>query len=387
MDVAREGGTPRRPWAAIAIAGLVTAAVAAAPPPRQDQPAREEREIPPAEAPRTGGDPVTVPDGAAPPVVLPPATRTTPGGGIAVVPAGAVGGVPALVYAAYRRAAATASVVTPGCHLPVTLLAAIGKVESGHARGGRVDETGTTPHPILGPTLDGGPGLAAIADTDGGLFDGDPRWDRAVGPMQFIPGTWRGWATDGNGDGDANPHNVFDASGAAGRYLCAGGRDLATATGLDAAILSYNNSPSYLRIVRTWMAVYENGAVVVPGFTELPAGVVPVTDPRTPPPSTTPVPPGTPDPTAPPAGTPAPPAPGAPPEPGKPAPPPTQPPPTQPVPAPAPEPAPGDVLTETVGGLVGGVVCVVDGVLDGATGLLGGLLGAPAAPAPGETCP
>ncbi len=381
MEVGREGGTPRKPWAAIAIAGLVTAAVAAAPPPRQDQPAREEREIPPAEAPSAGGAPSTNPGAAAPPVVLPPATRTTPGGGIAVVAAGTVGGVPALVYAAYQRAAAASSVTTPGCHLPVSLLAAIGKVESGHARGGRVDATGTTPHPILGPTLDGGPGLAAIADTDGGHFDGDPRWDRAVGPMQFIPGTWRGWATDGNGDGDANPHNVFDASGAAGRYLCADGRDLATGTGLDAAILSYNHSASYLRIVRRWMAVYENGAVVVPGLTALPDSVVPVTDPRAPAPPTTPVPPGTPEPTTPPSATPPPPAPGTPEEPGEP-----EPPTTTPPPPPAPAPAPGDALTETVGGLVGGVVCVVDGVLDGATGLLGGLLGAPR-PEPGETCP
>ncbi|WP_459719823.1 lytic transglycosylase domain-containing protein [Actinophytocola sp. KF-1] len=383
MAVGRDGGT-RKPWAAIAIAGLVTAAVAAAPPPRQDQPAREEREIPPVEAPRPDGGPVPVPDSAAPPVVLPPATRTTPGGGIAVVPAGAVGGVPALVYAAYRRAAAASSVTMPGCHLPVSLLAAIGKVESGHARGGRVDGAGTTPHPILGPTLDGSPGLAAIADTDGGHFDGDTRWDRAVGPMQFIPGTWRRWATDGNGDGDASPHNVFDASGAAGRYLCAGGRDLATGAALDAAILSYNNSASYLRIVRTWMAVYEKGAIVVPGFTDLPDPVVPVTGPGTPTTPTTPAPPGAPDPTTPPVTTPAPPPSGTPTEPTEPGEPEPEPPATTP---PAPAPAPGDVLTGTVGGLVGGVVCVVDGVLDGATGLLGGLLGAPVTQASGETCP
>jgi hypothetical protein len=368
-------GSARKPWAAIAIAGLVTVAVATAPPARQDQPAREEREIPPAEAPPQ--PPVTLPDSAPPPVVLPPAIRATPGGGVAVVPAGAVGGVPALVFAAYRRAAAALAVTEPGCHLPVSLLAAIGKVESGHARNGRVDDTGTTSHPILGPTLDGSPGLAAISDTDGGRFDGDASWDRAVGPMQFIPGTWREWATDGNGDGDASPHNVFDASGAAARYLCTGGRDLATGPDVDAAILSYNNSASYLRIVRTWMAVYENGTVVVPGFTDMPGGVVPVADPAPHIPSappTDPAPPGTEEPTAPPTTTPPPPGSSAPPAPEPPV---TTPPPT----------TPGDVLTGTVGGLVGGVVCVVGGVLDGATDLLGGLLGAPVTPAPGETCP
>lgn len=376
MDVSGGDGAPRKPWAAIAIAGLVTAAVAAAPSPRQDLPAREEREIPNAQAPPRDGGTAPDTDIVSPPVVLPPATRTTPGGGVAVVPAGAVGGVPALVYAAYQRASAASALTAPGCHLPVSLLAAIGKVESGHARGGRVDATGTTPHPILGPTLDGSPGLAAITDTDGGLFDGDVRWDRAVGPMQFIPGTWRRWADDGNGDGNANPHNVFDASGTAGRYLCADGRDLATEDGLRTAILSYNNSPSYLRIVRTWMVVYDRGAVVVPDFSGEPGGIVPVTDPRPPtPPGTSvpPVPPGTREP-APPTGSPVPPAPGTPDEPAPPS--------SSPVPAPP----PGDILTGTVGGLVGGVVCVVDGALTGVTGLLGGLLGAPVTSAPDENC-
>jgi hypothetical protein len=164
---------------------------------------------------------------------------------------------------------------------------------------------------------------------------------------------------------------VFDASGAAGRYLCAGGRDLATEDGLRAAVLSYNNSGSYLRIVLNWMLVYERGAVVVPGFTGTPEDVVPGG--TRPPPGTTvpPVPPGTTEP--PPASSPAPPPPTTPEEPGEPAPPTSSPTP----------PPPGDVLTGTVGGLV----CVVDGVLDGATGLLGGLLGAPVTPAPDENCP
>ncbi|HWM07248.1 MAG TPA: hypothetical protein VNP92_33345, partial [Actinophytocola sp.] len=137
-------------------------------------------------------------------------------------------GIPMTVLDAYRRAAALSP---PACRLPLELLAAIGKVETGHARGGQVDASGTTLEPILGPVLNGGP-FAAIHDTDAGRLDGDVVWDRAVGPMQFIPGTWAGWQSDGNADGRADPHNVYDASSAAGRYLCAGGRDLGTPGGL-----------------------------------------------------------------------------------------------------------------------------------------------------------
>ena len=42
---------------------------------------------------------------------------------------------------------------------------------------------------IYGAPLDGN-GVAKISDTDNGPLDKDTVWDRAVGPMQFIPGTW-----------------------------------------------------------------------------------------------------------------------------------------------------------------------------------------------------
>jgi membrane-bound lytic murein transglycosylase B len=93
--------------------------------------------------------------------------------------------------------------------------------------------------------LDGSAGVRSIPDTDGGMLDGNPQLDHAVGPMQFIPGTWRKWATDGNLDGRADPQQVDDAALSAARYLCAGGRDLATAAGWWAAVFSYNNSVPY----------------------------------------------------------------------------------------------------------------------------------------------
>ncbi|MFD7472234.1 lytic transglycosylase domain-containing protein [Streptomyces sp. NPDC059837] len=112
--------------------------------------------------------------------------------------------------------------------------------------------------PILGPRLDGG-AFAVVRDTDGGAYDGDAAYDRAVGPMQFIPSTWARWGTDGNGDGRADPDNVFDAALAAGRYLCAGGRDLSDPAELDRAVLGYNHSEAYLRTVRARYAYFLEG--------------------------------------------------------------------------------------------------------------------------------
>ncbi|MFI6863689.1 lytic transglycosylase domain-containing protein [Streptomyces sp. NPDC050421] len=181
----------------------------------------------------------------------------------AAVQSWAEAGIPSTVLAAYRKAESSLGRSDPGCGLPWQLLAAIGKVESGHAAGGRVDAHGTTLSPILGPVLNGA-GFANIPDTDGGGYDGDKTYDRAVGPMQFIPSTWAHWARDGNGDGRSDPSNIYDASLAAGAYLCAGTRDLTVRGDLDRAILSYNHSDTYLRTVLSWMEFYRNGVHVVP---------------------------------------------------------------------------------------------------------------------------
>ncbi|MGG7381593.1 lytic transglycosylase domain-containing protein, partial [Escherichia coli] len=85
---------------------------------------------------------------------------------------------------------------------------------------------GTVSPRITGPPLDGN-GVASIPDSDGGRWDGDTTWDRAVGPMQFLPGTWRTLGRDGNGDRVADPNNLFDAAVSAAGYLClSGGGDL-----------------------------------------------------------------------------------------------------------------------------------------------------------------
>jgi membrane-bound lytic murein transglycosylase B len=185
-------------------------------------------------------------------------------------PAGDIGdlGIPTMVLSAYKLAAADLAREQPACKLPWWLLAGIGHTESGHAESGRLYADGTTRGRILGPRLNGGiAGDAVISDTDSGVYDGDSVYDRAVGPMQFIPSTWAHWGADGNHDGKRDPNNIFDATLAAGRYLCADGRNLATLPGLQAAVLSYNHSQAYLDTVLAWGFAYRSGASSLPNNT------------------------------------------------------------------------------------------------------------------------
>lgn len=150
--------------------------------------------------------------------------------------------IPLVAIHAYWRASALAP-----CRLPWWLVAGIGRVESGHGTSGgsELTPTGDTTVPIIGIALDGRPGTLAIADTDGGRFDRDPTWDRAVGPMQFIPGTWGRWAVDGNADDAADPHNLYDAALAAADYLCFSRGDLDTEARQREALAAYNRSRPY----------------------------------------------------------------------------------------------------------------------------------------------
>ncbi|MFF4396494.1 lytic murein transglycosylase [Streptomyces sp. NPDC001480] len=280
--------------AAAAMAALTASQAPGAVPARADAPV----ERPAGPGPGVSGDSPYRTD-------LPPLTRKHPGG--ASVP-GAV--LPATVFAAYRHAESELARTAPGCRLRWQLPAAIGQVESGQADGGRVTADGTSVTPILGPRLDGG-AFAVVRDTDGGVYDGDRVYDRAVGPMQFIPSTWDRWGADGNGDGRADPDNVFDAALAAGRYLCAGGRDLSDPAGLDAAILAYNHSEAYLRTVRAWYAYFLNGHRVVPDGPAT-ASSRPAGRPGTPRPKSTPKPAPAPRPRDTPTPSPPPPTPASP---------------------------------------------------------------------------
>ena len=157
------------------------------------------------------------------------------------------------VLRAYAGAEVVLATEQPACGLGWALLAGIGALESGHGtiHGSGVGPDGVVSPPVVGPALDGSPGLAALRDSEDGALDGDPTWDRAVGPMQFLPSTWARWAADGDGDGVADPQQVDDAALAAGRYLCASG-DVETADHLRRALLSYNRSGEYAaRVVAT----------------------------------------------------------------------------------------------------------------------------------------
>ncbi|GAA4190108.1 hypothetical protein GCM10022252_27840 [Streptosporangium oxazolinicum] len=126
-------------------------------------------------------------------------------------------GRPASYLELYRKAAE----VCPG--LSWTVLAAIGQVESSHGR-------------------NNGPSSAG-----------------ALGPMQFMPATWKAYGVDGDGDGVADIWNPYDAVPGAANYLCANGAGRGGKK-LEKAIWFYNHSWSYVAkvmgISRGYAATY-----------------------------------------------------------------------------------------------------------------------------------
>jgi len=113
----------------------------------------------------------------------------------------------------YRRSAA----LCPG--LSWTVLAAIGQVESGHGR-------------------NNGPSSAG-----------------ALGPMQFMPATWRAYGVDGDGDGKADIWSPYDAVPSAANYLCANGAGQGGEK-LRRAVWHYNHSWSYVAKVLSLANAY-----------------------------------------------------------------------------------------------------------------------------------
>lgn len=169
-------------------------------------------------------------------------------------------GIPARVLTAYRGAESALGTAEPGCRLPWSLVAAIGRVESDHAGAGAVDADGRTLTPIRGPRLDGTGGHPFLVDTDAGRLDGDPGVDLAAGPMQFLPSSWAIYGADGDADGTADVDDVDDAAVGSGRHLCAGGADLSDPGQRAAAVFAYNRSDAYVAQVLAIEAAYAAGA-------------------------------------------------------------------------------------------------------------------------------
>lgn len=218
---------------------------------------------------------VRVPGGAGP--VLPaagsgPSAQGGSGGQVRIDR----GGIPARALVAYQQAERLLAVGDPGCHLDWALVAAIGRVESSHGRfGGNALGTDGVARPgIIGIALDGSRGTARILDTDGGRHDRDTRFDRAVGPMQFIPGTWSSVGVDADRDGARDPQDVDDAAAATGVYLCSGPGDLRQRSDRERAVFRYNHSDEYVRTVLAIADAYARGVDVVDA-SALPPGARP----------------------------------------------------------------------------------------------------------------
>jgi hypothetical protein len=175
----------------------------------------------------------------------------------------AANGIPNVALNAYRVAAARMASAEPSCGIDWSLLAGIGRVETNHARfrGAVLNSDGTSTPRIMGPPLDGVQ-FAFIRDTDGGTWDGDSTFDRAVGPMQFIPATWRAYGVDGDGNGTADPFNINDAALGSAHYLCVAGGNLRTDAGQRKAVMAYNHSDSYVNEVLALARAYAAGIPV-----------------------------------------------------------------------------------------------------------------------------
>ncbi|WP_285042731.1 lytic transglycosylase domain-containing protein [Plantibacter sp. LMC-P-059a] len=193
------------------------------------------------------------------PVELPPKSDA-PDGGVAnvdladeawVAEVSSSSGIPERALRSYAGAAIRKAELTPECGIGWTTIAAVGFAESDHGRhdGSKLGEDGVVTPPIFGVPLQGGE-TEEITDTDQGVLDGDPVHDRAVGPFQFIPESWKNWGTDASGDGVLDPQNLDDAAMAAANYLCrASDYDMRTEAGWLSGIRAYNSSPEYLRRV------------------------------------------------------------------------------------------------------------------------------------------
>ncbi|MCW2828948.1 MAG: Transglycosylase protein [Marmoricola sp.] len=212
-------------------------------------------------------DAIEAPASVPVPGVIAPAVPE--GSADSVVAGASSNGIPTPALAAYQRGAQIIDAADKSCNLPWELIAAIGRVESDHGRygGNTLTEDGVSTPGIYGIALNGKNGTQAITDTDGGQLDQDTVFDRAVGPMQFIPSTWQVVKVDADGDGKRDPQDMDDAALATAVYLCSGSDNLSTRKGQEASVYRYNHSQDYVNLVLRLMESYSSG-----DYTAVPSG-------------------------------------------------------------------------------------------------------------------
>jgi hypothetical protein len=223
----------------------------------------------------------TLPDGTAVPTqaIEAPASVSTgdslglglgSGDAAQIISTASTSGIPSAALSAYQRAETVINSADKSCNLTWQLIAGIGRVESNHGRanGNVLDDNGLATPGIFGIALNGSNKTSEILDTDAGQYDNDTAYDRAVGPMQFIPSTWSVVGVDADGDGVRNPQDIDDAALGTAVYLCSGDDDLGTAAGRQAAVYRYNHSQSYVDLVLSIMEAYTLG-----DFTSVPNSI------------------------------------------------------------------------------------------------------------------
>ena len=170
---------------------------------------------------------------------------------IAPVAEQSVEDVPDEATAAYQRAETVIGAARPKCHLEWPVLAAVGRVESDHGQvdGGTLGTGGKVSPARFGAPLNGKHGRQKVRDTDAGAMDGQRRWDRTMGPLNFLPSTWNVVGVDSDGDGRRDPQDIDDAALAAAVVLCGRGLDLATPANLATALKHFNRAGGYARAV------------------------------------------------------------------------------------------------------------------------------------------
>ena len=186
-----------------------------------------------------------------------------------IVSTSSTNGIPAAALSAYQRAEAVINSADKACNLSWQLIAAIGRVESDHGRyaGNALNAKGVATPGIYGIALNGKNNTSLIGDTDAGQYDNDTTYDRAVGPMQFIPSTWSVVGVDADSDGVRNPQDIDDAALATAVYLCSGTDDLSTLSGQRTSVYRYNHSEAYVDLV---LSVADN--YLAGDFTSVPNG-------------------------------------------------------------------------------------------------------------------